>query len=792
MFKLSTQTTSPTGDEDSITKVLDWFSRSTDSLDWINTKGGPESTKSSDKHVDINKSRGEDSLRKDAGDIVSDRKKETLEMKRSHLQKQANETKELKATDRVGNKEVNETQEEVKKESRERMRSQESQDNTDESQPTQISHLKSFWEKSNVGPKILIGKSVTPSDKGKPAHLSAEKDEEKMNKPHGASDMPTVPGIYNGKGSYGEEREQQLVVGPQKDTGDNIHLNGNQEVYSLVMNTSSPRNTDLKLAANLQVADRRGPESESVSLVKPNPQPDSISQSKETLLLDELSKTIPASQLDTDLQTRDSPDADKLHLSRNSPYMDYKQGGNDIQITPKTQMRRGSSEEVKRRDSEDKGIQSSMSPKRKEDKVNSPHSNRKGLPHQESTAERIKQLKSFWEQERNKPMFYTGKPKPLGEGKVARGANQAKMNKRFTKSEFDLSSIGNYPDSDEEDSDRNHPNFTILPLNQRIEKSSPSLGTNRIQFNTLREFWDEATSDTKGSFSFDKPKSPKKKESISAQLPSQEIKCGDSEIYREKTRQAVLKSSSSSSPTLPNRSKSPHDRQCVSRVINDGKNSLSNYTTAEQQRESKRSSKDSNRDEKSTKPPSSSGKETRSPKNRKDSFSNSSSRGNSMRRAASMFALSVPDEKDQSQLKMDVSPVHPQSRKQRQNSEKAAGPRRSSEETETLTPRARACVPRDYRHYLGMTDNNSVHTSLAPDIKDEGSEGKSGYEFDLVVPVRASTPVSSEERYSRKGSKASQRPLWANYSSSDTGQESSMSSTSDTWSISRNSSNREH
>ncbi|KAG8001905.1 Synaptotagmin-like protein 2 [Nibea albiflora] len=113
-----------------------------------------------------------------------------------------------------------------------------------------------------------------------------------------------------------------------------------------------------------------------------------------------------------------------------------------------------------------------------------------------------------------------------------------------------------------------------------------------------------------------------------------------------------------------------------------------------------------------------------------------------MRRAASMFALSVPDEKDQSQLKMDVSPVHSQSRKQRQNSEKAAMPRRSSEEPETLTPH----------------------------IKDEGSEGKSGYEFDLVAPVRASTPVSSEDRYSRKGSKASQRPLWANYSSSDTGE----------------------
>ncbi|XP_044057880.1 synaptotagmin-like protein 2 isoform X2 [Siniperca chuatsi] len=826
VFKLSTQTTSPTVDKESIAKVLDWFSRSTDSIDWLNTEDSPEATTSSDKHVEISKLRGEDSLRKDSEDIICDGKKESLEMKRSHLQRQTNEAKELRVTDRTGNKELTETEEESIKDTGERMQQQEVKDNNNESQPPQISHLKSFWEKRNTGPKILISKSITPSDKGqKPAHVLAGKDEEKVNKPHRVSDMPSVPGIHNGKGSNDKfasdhrgDREQQLVISPQKDTGDNVRLNNNQGVDS----TSTQRNNNdptynsdyFKLAASPQVADSGGsdteilcvtrlpqsktpiqsrlcPESESFSLVKPYPQPDSISQSRETQLQDELSK-----QLDTDLQTRNSPDTEKLYLSRNSPYVDYKQGGNDIQITPKTQMRRGSSEDVKRRDNEDKSMQSGMSPERKEDisnkdRSNSPHLNRQGLPHQESTAERIKQLKSFWEQERNKPMFYTGKPKASGDGKVARGANQAKLNKRFTKSEYDLRSIGNDSGSDEEDSERNHHHqFTVLPLNQRIEKLSPSLGTSRTQFNTLREFWDEATSDIKGSFSFDKPKSPKRKEPLSSQLPSQELKCGDPEIYRVYTafeKTAVMKSSPQ------NRSKSPHDRQTGSRATNDGKNNLSNYTTAEsgQQRESKRSSKDYNRDEKSMKPQSSSGKETRSPKSRKDSFSNSSSRGNSMRRATSMFTLSVPDEKDQTQLKMDVSPVHSQSRKQRQSPEKGAVPRRSSEETEPLTPRARAYVPRDYRHYLGMTDKTSNHTSLVPAVKDEGSEGMSGYGFDLGGPVRASTPMSSEERYSRKGSKTSQRPLWANYSSSDTGPESSVSST-ETWSNSRNSSNREN
>ncbi|XP_071353003.1 synaptotagmin-like protein 2 isoform X2 [Trachinotus anak] len=825
VFKLTTQATSPTGEEeDSIAKVLDWFSRSTDSNDWLNTEDGPEATKSSDKHVEISKLRSEDSVRKDAEDFISDKKKDTLEMKRSHFQRQTNEGREVRATDKTGNKELTETQEEVQKDTRERIRLQEVKDNDDESQPPKISHLKSFWEKSNVGPKILISKSITPCDEGqKLMYRPAEKDEENMNKPHTVSDMPS--GICSGRGIYdkyasnhGDEREQQLVISPQKDIADNVHLSNNQQVDCLVKNTLShknnndpPNNSDyFKLLSSPQVADRKGsepeilcvtrlspqpkvaiqsrlsPESESVPSVKSNLGPDSISQTRESPLQEELSKTVPVSQLDTCVQARDTPDSEKLYYSRNSPYMDYKQSGNDVSTSSKAQLRRGSSEDVKRRNSEDQSIQSSMSPKRKDDvsnkdRTNNSQSNRPSLPHQESTAERIKQLKSFWEQDRNKPMFYTGKPKTLGEGKVARGANQAKLNKRFTKSEFDLRSIGNDSGSDEENSDRNHHNFTVLPLNQRIDKSSPSLSTSRTQFNTLREFWDEATSDTKGTFSFDKPKSPKRKESISAQLPSLELKSVDPEIYRlsstvERTRPAAVKSSASPQ----SRSKSPHDRQMGSgsRAMHEGKNNLSNYTTGE----SRRSSKDSGREEKSTKPQSSSGKETRSPKSRKDSFSNSSSRGNSLRRATSMFSLTVSDEKDQGELKMDVSPVHSHSRKQRQN----------TEDTETLAPRARAFVPRDYRHYLGMTDKTSVHTSLAPAVKDEGSEGKSGYEFDLSGPVRASTPVSSEERYSRKVNKSSQRPPWANYSSSDTGQESSVSSTSETWSISRNSSNREN
>ncbi|KAM9733946.1 uncharacterized protein sytl2b isoform 2-T2 [Menidia menidia] len=797
VFKLTTQTTSPSGEEEeSIAKVLDWFNRSTDSSDWLNAEDGPKATKSSERQVST--------ARRASGDRhMSDRGKEALEMKRSHLLRLTSGDREQRVTHRKGSREVTETQEEARTDTRERIHSQEAKDNGDESQPLKISHLKSFWEKSNTGPKILIGKSVMASDKGlNPASLSAEE----------PSDMASLPGTYSGKGIHdkytptpGDEMEQQLVSCSQTKIGSGVHLNNHQRVENLTIHSSQRNNKDpaySELVPGPQKADRRASDAENlcvmrlssseisidsesgtVSVVKPKL--DSISHSRETMLQERVSKSVIIPQVDADLQTRVTEDYEKLTPSQSGPYVDLKQSGNDVQIPPKG---RESTEDMKRRDSEDKSLHVSMSPKRKEDasskdKASSPHLNRKTLPHQESTAERIKQLKSFWEQERNKPMFYTGKAKAPGEAKAARGASQAKLNRRFTKSEFDLRSVGNGSGSDEE-GNKSPGNFP--PFNQRLEKVSLSLGTSRLQFNTLREFWDEATSDSKGSLTLDKPKSPKRKEPQTAQAFSQEVKSADSESYRlnptvEKTKAAVTKLSSSPQ----NRSKSPHDRQTGSgsRALGDGKT----VPPAESgpPRQSRRSSKDSTREEKPIKPQGSLAKDTRPPKSRKDSFSTSSSRGNSLRRATSMFALSAAEERD-------PNSVHSQSRKHRPNAEKGASSRRCSEDHEIVAPRARAFVPTDYRHYLGMTDTAGIHAALAPAARDEGSEVKSGYEPEPGGPARTSTPASSDERHVRKNSKINQRPPWSNYSGSDTGQESSISSTAESRSNSRTSSNREN
>ncbi|XP_077954606.1 uncharacterized protein sytl2b isoform X2 [Gasterosteus aculeatus] len=746
-FQLSTQTTSPTGgDEDSIAKVLDWFSRSTDSIDLPRTLDGPKAMQSSDKHTDISKSTDEGSFRKETVDIISVRKNESLKMRR-----ESNEAKELIATD-------TETREEVENDIRGRMQSQEVNNINDKSQPPKISDLTSFWEESHPGHRILIGKSIKPGEKGeKSGYVSAEKENNKVTKPHIAPDMPTVTGIYNRKGIYYQSASNSEDSSEQQ----------KDPAHSLVINTSTqPNNNDptlnsdfSKSATGPQVAERRGSVTEILSVnrisphprtpIQPSARPDSMSPSRKTSLQDDLSKTIPVLHLVTD------PDSKKLHSSKNRPSMKDTQG--DKQIPPKTQMHRGSSEDTQAVNGEDQCTHSSVSLKQKgdtskKDGLNCPHSNKQGQPNQESTAEKIKQLKSFWEQEWKKPPLYTRKNKPLGDVKVARGTNQSRLNKRFTKSDYDLTSIGNDSGSD----DRNDRNFTVLPLNQT--KLSPTLRTNRAQFNTLRDFWDESVSDTKESSKYSHPG-----------------------IYYVSERPAPTKSPQ----TLQSQPKAPHERPPVPTAANDGKRNLSNYATAE----SKSSTKDANGEERPSKSQSRSGKEILSPKSRKDSFSLSSSRGKSIRRTTSMFSLRDPNEKE---LKMEVSPVHSQSRKQRQNAEKGASPKRSPEEPETLTPRARAYVPKDYRHYLGITDESSPRTPPPPAVKDEESDQNSGYEIDLDGKVRASTPASSEERYSRGGGKTTQRQSWANYSSSDAGHESSVSSTSETWSNSRISSNREN
>lgn len=638
VFTLTTQSTSPAGDEESIAKVLDWFHRSTDRSDWLNKAGGGELRRGSGQDMVVSKSRSEDSLLND-GQGTS-----------GFLQKKIDDANALRAAHRSASTELLEIEE------------------PQQQQQVYVPHLRSIWERHKIGPKVLIIKSMMSK-----ANLTSE------------------PERYSWEGPHGGERQQHAYVSPPSGAEYTSRSRSSQEPHSL--NDSARNYRNRSELASTQTANRRGSDAgrqRQEMRIQPRLNVETESMSKSNLRLnrnyqstDILSQDEPprAPKMDTDFRMRYSPG------SFSSPYKDVSWN------------------------SEDQRVQPSASPIGNSDVTNAvrgynPHRNVQDLPHQDSSTDKMRQLKSFWEQGR-KPSFKSSNviPEP----------SQSKVNKRFTKSQYDLSSLGN-----NDNSEANNPNGAIALI------ESPNLNASRTQFNNLRQFWDEATSG--------RPKS-----TVRTQLTGQDSKCKEPEI-QPKTRPLATKSS----PSLWKMSTMDCPRDASQQAT--------------------------------------SGKENRPYRDRKDSLT--SSRADSMRRVASMFALSSMDENDEPQ--MDPNPSHIPSRKQRQ---KSIAARKPTEDAETPTTRARAHVPRDYRHYLGMTDQASFHGALALGPEDE--EEKGNYGFDLGEPVQVSTPVRSEAWHSHKSTQMSPYPLGANYSS-DAGPDSSLSSTSDSWSNSKKNSDREH
>ncbi|XP_051933403.1 synaptotagmin-like protein 2 isoform X2 [Hippocampus zosterae] len=622
-FKLTTQISSPTGnDEDSISKVLDWFNRSTDGSDWLNGK----IHRNRETHV-----LGSEKILKK--DVASIREKESVEITTGQSEGPANEML-------IDAKNVD-----------------------GESHDT--SEMKSFGENTKKYPQTMT--STTPGD----IAVTREGNEKTPNIHSGVFDdkVTYVANVVNGSQHVGLKHDQEL------------------ESFDL-------GNPD-SMTAHPQVAERKGSDVELLFVEQLAP--------KSTLWSSPESQ-ISLGQPETLHQSIDlpSPQSEKIHLSQSRHFQDLKTCGNDgenICTTP------GNSSE-----------DHAQSPKTRD--ADSPHSpKRQNHPRQESTAAKIKQLKMFWEQEASKPSFNGSKPK---------GMRGAKLNKRFTKSEFDLRAIANNSGSDGEDSNRG--DSTGLPLNQRIDKISPTLDRSRAQFSSLLEFWDDATTDSK-------PKGLKRQ----VNTPPQPQELHDSEPEP--------------------RHLSPVETTRV--AVNDNKKNLPESGLP---KEPKKTLKDSSRQERDARPPPTPTKEARSSRKRKDSFSHSSSRGRSMRRAASMFSLVDPEE---STLKIHVSPVDSQSRKQ--SGDRARGIKRASDGPKT--PLARAFVPQDYSHYLGLANEPGT---LPPE--EEGFGG----------PMRTSTPTGSEERRFNQSTRMSPPYASINNKSTDADNESPITSTSESWSNSRN------
>ncbi|XP_077578883.1 uncharacterized protein sytl2b isoform X2 [Stigmatopora nigra] len=527
-----------------------------------------------------------------------------------------------------------------------------------------ISLIESFWEKGIQYKTITSG--AKPETKG---------GDEK--KPIGNS------GVFNGKVTY---------VANGVDGNQDSGMKHNQDSLYSKNNITSPQKVERKGSSDNLL---------SVEQQAPNPSLQTYPELKISSL----------DQPDTrDLSVASpSPNSGKICVAQSSQFGDCKTCENHADIICKTL---GTSIEV-------------QSPKRKD--TDSSHSQRQNLSRQDNTAEKIKQLKNFWEQETSKMWFNGIKPK-ANRGSI--------LNKRFTKSEFDLRNIGNNSDSDGEDA---HRNLNDLPPNQKIDKISPTLSSSRAQFNSLLGFWDDTTTDSK-------PKSPKRQ--VNSPQPPQH------------SAEPEARSLSPVEKALSRQIVSP------SKATNDTQNKLSELGPY---KEPQKILKDSNMDDKAARPPSTPSKGIRSPRRKKENFSQLSGGGKSMRRATSMLALVNPEE---AKLNIHVSPVHSQSRKQ--SIDHNQNIRRGSEGTET--PLARAFVPRDYSHYLGMADKQGT-----PASGEEAGGGGGGF----GTPERTSTPTGSEDRSFKRNTKMSPRHVWTN-NSADAEPESPIHSTSEPWPKTRN------
>ncbi|XP_019896806.2 uncharacterized protein sytl2b isoform X2 [Esox lucius] len=716
-----------------------------------------------------------------------------------------------------------------------------------ENQSPNISQLKSLWEKGNSGPKILISRPIT--EKVQPT-IKKEQAEHKT-----VPESKYVNGSSRRDFRNGKENEQlhlqpsvtqnkQEVYTPKKTvvisptleiltlptSWDDSYTPGTQSEENKSLPAEYAHFVDKELRRSPCTVDRRGSEAEILFQSTLNPQQETLSQSRlitpSESMFESQSRLTPESTIYSTprltphpqllLQPRVKPESVKLSPDLQKPQVELLSSPSQLpephfqstgsETVNQTGQQNKVSDNLMGNDSEEKKgvfVQSVVSTKKLDEGITP---NIQVPPQQDSKADKIKQLKSFWEQEKNRPIFYGSKSKEDGEAK-------GKLNKRLTKSEFDLRLICNDSDDAHEadsnhSSDKQRPNFSVFTMDQRLDKSSPGLGTNRLQFKNLCEFWGEATSRCNQTISTEKPKRPKKKEITRSTLD-------ESKLLETSSPSSPCFPSSLSPPTSLVSSNKEREHQSRSRLIRpcsgamtDTKANLSPRITVEQQRtpcvpQVRSGSKhDLTKEEKALKPQGTSGKGSRSHKARKGSFGNSSGsgRGSALRRANSMFTLDVNDKLDQTSLLqpkniMDIRPVQPKRTQGRQQSSDKEPSRRSSskssDESETLTPRARAFIPSDYRHYLGITEKTNIQTVALTRPELNLSTG----------PVRSSTPVDSEESYSRRGSKITQNPLapWSNHGSTDIGQESSFSisertssSASETWSISRTSSNREN
>ncbi|KAI4881745.1 hypothetical protein NFI96_033282 [Prochilodus magdalenae] len=681
----------------------------------------------------------------------------------------------------------------------------------EENQPPKIANLKSFWERGNTGPKILVSRSsMSPEKEKKPAD-QIQADRKMMDY---AEEPPNVE--LNLQVNY--------VVAETKE----------QVSEKEVLDEDDGRNT-ISTSSNY--------ESKQGTVIKDmQPPPTTCNQSFANHKKDIVVSNSPS---DTDVTSH-------LHLKSSSPSPDNGclVGGQSNENARGT-MSINSSEgdrmspavlELDHRTKTEESQAIPGSPPKSSIHMQQPNqvaSAKQTGQQQDSRAERIKQLKLFWEKEKWEPRIHV-RSLAANDTKSSM-TSPAKLNKRFTKSEFDLRAIGAELDDELEDSvpsarDRQSPNFTVLPLRDR---SIPTEGMNSSQFKNLRDFWAGSSAKASSSFESHRPLSPEVK-LLSPKAETYKEKAQhspvDAKLYLNQNLNLTQSDKSGfgndSGNTKPPRTEkafqsSSKERTAATRPDSDSKanffykplgeaDPLKSSPFAQQRRGSQSTLKDTV----PAKPPGMPNKELRQ-QARKNSKGTLIGKANSLRRATSMFTVNVDGEdlgqdlhletkkapdKNLPQLRKSteasMSPARKTSEANLQvkrspeitrNKEKTSErrPSRTSEDSDSQ-PLARSFVPRNYQHYLGITENRGMFTP--PQASEQMSQivctpfqtsPDTGHS-PRCSPLQASTPAGSAELRARRGSLSS-RPSTNNSENLD----HDSSHTEDTWSFSRTSLDRD-
>ncbi|XP_053363449.1 synaptotagmin-like protein 2 isoform X2 [Clarias gariepinus] len=395
---------------------------------------------------------------------------------------------------------------------------------------------------------------------------------------------------------------------------------------------------------------------------------------------------------------------------------------------------------------------------------------KQGIQQQDNRAERIKELKSFWEREQLQPNIYM---KATAANDTNSSAACTKLNKRFTKSEYDLRSIGT-------ESEEQTANFTVIPLRDKLETTVTAERMDRLQFKMLRDFW---AGSSKQSPNF---------ENINQNPLHQEVK--HTKLQKQVSQPEVVNEKYSL-----NQKDSPI--QSDKGFVNESGNALSPKTdrglqfslqekTAIRHPDAGTTATSSTESDMQTSDHCPQQKDTTSSKsawmaNKESQLQIRTSkkgtihgRGNSLRRATSMFALhtEVPDNDLllQSQEVTTESTMLPSSKTPEANLQVKKSPEitasmhkaseRSTPEDSDSQPLARSLIPGDYQDYLDITGNRGKFSS--PQVTEQrsdivctpfqaGDSGRCCYE-------KADTLQDSAKLFTRRGSLELQASAHAN------------------------------